>query len=481
MFLGIGRSLKRLVVFLLALSFVVLSPARAAEWAPDTPDIYLIIADDMGAGDINATSGGKSKIPTPNMDRLANEGMHFTMARAANSICSPTRYTVLTGRYPWRTGVIEGKAWTFSPPYVDPAIVTLPEMLKAKGYATYLFGKWHLGEAFRTTDWRPPNAERSNVDWKRPFLHGPVDHGYDYFFGRVHNAPPRTYVENDRLLDMPEIIAAVGDAGHQAPRWAFSRFHRDMTDKAINKIESAGPGPIFIHYAPFLPHKPIVPEDRYVGSSEAGPYGDFIVQLDDSIGRLLSAIHKRGRPALLFLTSDNGSGGYSGHGRDFGDKGSIVTAYGHEPNNGLRDWKHSIYEGGLRVPLLVWWPGVVPAGASSENPVLTNDYYRTIARVVGYDVPPDQGLDSFDFWPSVLPRVDRLGPKRTVSITQDYDGHFALINMGWKVIPEKSQMYDLAHDGHEAINLWDVKSGIRSTLVEQLNGAKASNATYPDF
>ena len=470
---------------LAALFFIPL--AAVADWTPRSPDIYLIVADDLGIGDI-----GSAKIPTPHIGSLAAEGMSFTASRAAASICAPTRYSIETGRYPWR---IEPRIqlWTNRPPIYAESTLGLAKLLKAKGYTTYTFGKWHAQIAWpKTKDGKRRKKDWSNTDWQAPIGLGPLTRGYDYFFGGRIAGGVRSFIENDRVtIAATEWSTAWRRPGPAAPGWDDRDYHGRVTDRLIEKIQQAGPGPIFIHYQPFAPHKPILPEERFIGSSDAGLYGDFVFQLDHSVGRIRAAIAARGRPAVVFFTSDNGSGGYDGTGPDFGRKGSVVTCCDHKPNGNLRGWKHSIHEGGVRVPLIVWWPGVVAQGTNADQ-VLTTDYCRTIARIVGFSIPSDQCIDSFDFWPSAATTAGRIGLKRTTSVVQNVHGDFALIHEHWKVIPNSEELCDLSakrwcsglwwaapfcSEGEYA-NLWSQAPQKRRDLIDRLEAATSSSATY---
>jgi arylsulfatase A len=446
------------------------SSPSAGDWTPQTLDIYFIVADDLGTRDFDTP-----RIATPNINALASEGMTFSRARSAVSICAPTRYTIETGEYSWRQKADAGD-WTGAPVPLPAGKLTLAAMLKSKGYTAMTFGKWHA-------TWKAWRRGRGagGKDWSLPMIGGRMEASYDYYFGGTVSGTPGAFVENGYVTEEPT-VQMTNFKGHQfwaVPGWSDRNFHPTVMDKLEEKVAQAGPEPIFVHFQPIMPHLPIVPEDAFVGTSEVSRYGDYIAQLDRYVGRIRDAIDARGRPAVIFFTSDSGSGGYSATGEP---KGSTVTCCNHDPNGRLRDWKHSIYEGGVRIPLIVWWPGIVPAGASADQ-VLTTDYCRTLARIVGYDVPPDQCLDSFDFWPSAVPGLGRVGPRRTVSIVQDNEGNYALVDGKWKVLQQAHELYDLESNPGEraSMNLWSEKVGLRNSLLSRLNDAKASAATYPDI
>jgi arylsulfatase A len=457
--------------FCLAAALLCSTPVAAEEWTPQTPDIYLIDADDMGHRDYDTP-----KIPTPNIDTLADEGMAFTKARSATSVCAPTRYGIETGRYSWR--VATPTQWLNNPPEIPSNVLTIEQMLKAEGYTTYTFGKWHGYLEWPTTDSNPPNATWSNVIWTDPIV-GPLDQGYDYFFGGRIDNTPGSFIENDMVAVEPTSwgLNWKGQNILEVPGWDPRAYNGAVIDKLIEKVEGAGDGPIFIHYQPIIPHQPVLPEEQFLNVSNADRYGDFVAQLDSYVGRIMDAIDERGRPAVVFFTSDNGS-----HGRKNinGSVGSVKTCCNHDPSGIQKGWKASIYEGGVRVPFIVWWPGVVPSGETDDE-VLSTDFLRTFARIVGHTVPSGQAIDSFDFWPSAVPGIDRSGPQRVVSILQNQDGDYSLVNTVWKVNQQANELYDLDSDPGESNNLWSTNVNVRNTLLGVLNDAKASSATYPSF
>ena len=368
--------------------------------APPLPNVVIIYADDMGYGDL-AIQNPESKIPTPHLDKLALQGMRFTDGHSSSSICSPSRYAVLTGRYHWR------KKASLTNEMGESAFseerLTLPEMLREAGYATACIGKWHLGfgwtqnaKAGQEVDKKNPQAD--SIDWSLQAPAGPTANGFDYYFGDgTPNFPPYGFVENDRMVVAPTI--QVKEGGHYKPGpsvagWQFDQVMPNLTKKAVEWIEKqkGEEKPFFLHFTWTSPHAPIVPVEPFLETSQAGPYGDYVVQSDWSAGQVLKALEDNGfsENTVVIFTSDNGPAG---------QMQVRYTRTGHNSAYGLRGMKIDIFEGGHRVPFIVRWPGITKPGSVSDALVSQIDIMATLAKAIGYKLPSGQAEDSIDFMP----------------------------------------------------------------------------------
>jgi len=417
--------------------------AKAAE---GRPNIVILYADDMGYGDLGVQNP-QSKIPTPNLDKLAKAGMRFTDAHSSSGICTPSRYALLEGRYHWRK--FHGIVGAFDQPVMDDEKQTVAEMLKAKGYRTACIGKWHLG-----WDWesiKKPGAELQGegkkkffapdaFDWSKPIAGGPLSHGFDYYFGDdVPNFPPYAWFENDRVITTPtvELTTTAPTAegswearpGPSAKDWDFWAVMPTLTQKAEEWIGQQKKDAPFFLYFPFTsPHAPIVPAKEFVGKSGANGYGDYVVQTDDTVGRVLAALEKHGFAdnTLIIFSADNGPEHYAYE---------RVRKFEHRSMGPLRGLKRDIWEGGHRVPFVVKWPGVVPAGKVSEALISQVDVFATLAAVVGSDIPAGSAEDSYN----QLALIKGEGPsaRDTVVHNTNPDG-YALRHGDWVLIEAKT-------------------------------------------
>jgi arylsulfatase A-like enzyme len=451
--------------------------------AEPLPNIVLILADDMGIGDVGAYNGA-SKIPTPNLDTLASAGMRFSDAHSPSGVCTPTRYGLLTGRYAWRTRLKKGVLKGYSPLLIDPARSTIPSMLREKGYATAAIGKWHLGL-----------GDEEVTDYSKPLRPGPNDVGFDYFFGipASLDMAPYVFVVNEGLLTPFE-----GDEVEYSERrklggegyWHAGPIARGFTHEGvlpeitarsvawIRERSAAGDGRPFFLYVPLsAPHTPWMPTAEFIGRSEVGYYGDFVVQVDDTVGQIVSALAETGvadRTVVVF-TSDNGSRW----------EPADTDQWGHASNMHFRGQKADIFEGGHRVPLIVSWPGHVPTG--TETTVLTGltDLYATFAEAAGIQTGPGAGEDSVSILPTLV-GADQA-PRGAV-VHHSSRGMFAVREGDWKLIeglgsggftkpaviePEpggpQGQLYNLADDPSETTNLYLERPDVVERLTRILD------------
>lgn len=480
------------------------SGAAAPVPEPPPPNIVILYADDMGYGDLAVQNPG-SRIPTPNLDRLAAEGTRFTDAHSSSGICTPSRYALLTGSYHWRK--FHDIVQSFDPPVLAAAEVTLAELLQKNGYRTACIGKWHLGwdwDALRRPDApaRDPKTGESPeaFDWFLPVPGGPLAHGFDDYFGDdVPNFPPYAWIEDDRVLTPPTLPLALNGKpaeggwearpGPMAEGWDFQAVPGRLIEHTVEWIgrQRGAPGPFFL-YVPFnTPHAPIVPDDRAAGLSKAGGYGDFVAQTDDHVGRILRALDGIGvaRQTLVVFTSDNGPESYAYE---------RVRARGHRSAGQWRGLKRDLYEGGHRVPFVVRWPGVVPAGVVSEALVSQIDLFATLAAAAGAPLPPRSAPDSYDLMP--VWRDGAPSPRRTL-VHNTVRDVYALRHEQWVLIAAPSgthtpvpewyakaenlpgphgrpgELFDLSRDPGQRQNVYADHPEVVAELSEILNALRA--------
>jgi len=417
----------------------VLCGAAAAN-AARKPNIIFILADDLGYGDVRCYNA-QSKIPTPNLDRLAAEGIRFTDAHAPDAVCTPSRYGVLTGRYCFRSRLHSGVLPPWGKPLIEAGRLTVPELLHKHGYTTYCIGKWHLGWDWPTKDGKAASSTNGigNVDFTKSLGGGPLAHGFDSYFGvDLPNYPPYCFIEHDHTLGLPSVPATMQKGGMNrpgpmVPGWNLTNILPEITLRAVQIIEEAAKStkPFFLYFSLTAPHYPIVPDTEFKGRSQAGDYGDFVTQVDAVVGEVLSALARTrlATNTLLLFTSDNGPeiveidpGAYE-----------RIKTYGHRSMDGLRGVKRDIWEGGHRVPFLARWPGRIPSGAVSAETICEVDLMATCANLLGAHLPPDAGEDSWNILPALLAKKLKH-PIREATVLHSATGHFAIRQADWVLI-----------------------------------------------
>ena len=407
----------------------------------EQPNIVIIYADDMGYGDLNIQNPD-SKIPTPNLDQLAKEGMRFTDAHSSSGVCTPSRYALLTGRYHWRQG--EGIVGSWEGSWFDNGRMTLPAMLQEKGYRTACIGKWHLGwewGAIRNTEIENKNHPDAH-DWSKPVPGGPLDHGFDYYFGDdVPNFPPYTWIENDRILQPPNVAftpipaptntldGANRGEGHDTrpgpmvEGWRLDEVMPKLTRKTVEWIgQQRADQPFFLFWTWTAPHTPVVPIEEYQGTTEAGPYGDFMHQIDAHLGQVLEALNDKGFAdnTVIIFTSDNGPESIAY---------PRIQNFDHYSMGSLRGVKQDVWEGGHRVPFIVRWPEVVEANTVSHELVSQIDIMGTIASLVDYELPENAAEDSHDLLP--LLRGESNQSSRETLVHRTWKEPWGIRNGNW--------------------------------------------------
>lgn len=449
------------------------------------PSILFILADDMGYGDL-ACQNPDSKIPTPHLDRLAKEGMLFTDAHSPSAVCTPTRYGILTGRYCWRTELKSGVLGPWDRPLIEPDRLTLPTFLKRHGYETACIGKWHLG-----WDWQ---GRGKDIDFSKPIPGGPTSRGFDYYFGTaVPNYPPYCFIENDRTIGIPSEEKPKSMFGHPGPMlkgWKLEEILPALTRKAVEYIKADRSGskdkPFFLYLSLTAPHTPIAPTFEFRGKSKAGAYGDFVHQVDASVGQVLKTLDESGlaESTLVLFTSDNGSPGRDG--TSMCGVVNSVRKFGHNPSHVFRGIKADVWDGGHRVPFIARWPGYVKPGSKCDELVCHIDLMATCAALLGFQLPDNAGEDSCDILPAFRGEV-RDKPIREALVHHSGNGMFAIRNRKWKLIlgrgsggwsgsGEKTdpavQLYDMSRDASETGNLCDQHPDVVERMTQLLEKYK---------
>jgi arylsulfatase A-like enzyme len=428
---------------------VVSSTSDAATAADARPNIVFILCDDLGYGDVRCLNP-QGRIDTPNMDRIAREGMIFSDAHSGSAVCSPTRYGLITGRYAWRSRLQQGVLGGLSPRLIERGHLTVAALLKDRGYHTACFGKWHLG-----MDWIVHDGKKVtelgietpdqvwNVDYSQPIANGPNAVGFDEYFGISASLDmvPYTFIEDDHVAvlptaekEFPMVLGRAGDMtrkGPAAPDFEAGGVLPALTRRAVDYINRRGAtarsgNPFFLYLPLASPHTPIEATPEWRGKSGLNAYADFVMQTDFAIGRVLAALdeQKLAGNTLVLMASDNGCSPYA----QFDE----LLAKGHNPNSIFRGNKADIFEGGHHVPLLVRWPAKVKPGTTSDRLVWLGDFMAMCAEIVGATLPAGAGEDSVSFLPALRQSKDE-SPRAAV-VHHSSNGSFAIREGAWKLI-----------------------------------------------
>lgn len=480
---------------------------RTADRRP--PNVVVIIADDTGWGDLGCY--GSSAIPTPNMDAIASGGVRLTDCHGSGAVCTPSRYGLLTGRYNWRSPLKNFVLMGHGPALIEPDRPTCASVLRAGGYATGAFGKWHLGLGWRHRDGRvrdafAPHAALhddietdygADIDYGAPFTGGPRELGFDRFFGLAGSLdmPPYCFLSDDRTLGIPDRpkgrFFAEQRPGLEVADWSEEEVDTRFVTEATGWIAAQPPDrPFFAYLATSVPHRPCLPPSFVRRRSRAGPRGDAVCLMDWAVGELDAALGERRDDTLFIVTSDHGALTYF---TDDAGEG------GHQPNGPWRGQKGDIWEGGHRIPFLARWPGRIPAGTVREDPVSTLDVLPTVAAAAGIRLPAGAAPDGRDVLPVLLGQVppDTERPL----IHHSLGGSFAIRRGRWKAIfaagsgggfseptiaslfdsgtgqahrsvpwdaaHPAGQLYDLDADPGEALNRWDEHRDLAAELYAE--------------
>jgi arylsulfatase A len=501
--------MKSLSILIVQISLVCGHALAAAK-----PHVLLILADDLGYGDVRCYNA-KSKVPTPNIDRLAREGMRFTDAHSPATVCTPSRYSLMTGQMAFRVPnggtVFQGAG---GPSLIAPGRLTLPGMLRQQGYATAAVGKWHVGLTFRDKAGeaihRGGLEDVRRIDFTRRIEGGPLDHGFERFFGTACcpttdwiyafiegdriPVPPTAQIDKSKLPKHPYandcragLIAT--DFPMEEVDMVFLKKSREFMEEHMRNSPDK---PFFLYHATQAVHLPSFAAPEFQNKTQAGPHGDFIGELDHVVGELMKELEKLGiaDKTLVLLSSDNGP-----------ETTSVVHMRSDYDHDGARPWrgmKRDDWEGGHRVPLIVRWPGHVQGGSTSDQLACLTDVMATLAAITGAELPRDAAEDSFNLLPVLEDKA--AGPIRPYLLTQAFGGQRTLsIRRGmWKYIDHRGsggnnyaaaelkrfalpeaepeapgQLYDLASDPGETANLFFKKPEIAAELKALLDKSKS--------
>ncbi|MDG1278046.1 MAG: arylsulfatase [Algoriphagus sp.] len=473
------KNVSKLLSFLILVLFYGACAPKPAEIK--SPNIIFILADDLGYGDIKSFNSA-SKIPTPNLDQLASEGMRFTDAHTTSSVCTPTRYALLTGRYNWRSSLKSGVLTGKSKALIPKTRTTVASLLKSKGYETAFIGKWHLGwdwgikESTEFVDGGWNSSDFDQIDFAKPVANGPNELGFDYAYGHAGSLDmaPYVYVENGNVTKIPDKVTIdEGEyswwrEGPTSPDFIHEEVTPNFFERSIEYIETHAlqEKPFFLYLALPSPHTPILPPIEWQGKSKMLPYGDFMMMIDDYIGRINQTLKIAGidENTLVIFMSDNGCSPAAGF-----DK---LVEMGHFPSAHFRGHKADIYEGGHRVPFIAKWPAKIKAGTVRDETISIADFFATAADIVDYSIVDSEGEDSY----SLVPLFDfekKSIAFREATVFHSVEGNFAIRKGDWKLILAKGsggwsfprpgdpaevnlpdfQLYNLASDPGEKNNL----------------------------
>ena len=429
------------------------------------PNIVLIMCDDLGYGDVQCLNPENGKIKTPHLDKIASQGMTFTDAHSGSSVCTPTRYGLLTGRYSWRTRLQNGVASGFKPCLIAPDRLTVAGLLKKQGYATAIIGKWHLDFQYQDPKTGKTLRKKGRAPIGATIPDGPIHRGFDTFHGIHHAGHMDTIIENDKVIERLDEI-------HNLPR---------LTEKSVAYIEERAKSPEqpFFLYVPLgSPHTPIVPTKEWQGKSGLGAYADFVMQTDATVGAIAAAIDENGfaENTLLIFTSDNGCSKAAGI--------PALRKQGHHVSAHYRGSKADIWDGGHRVPFMVRWPGKVKAGSNCDQLITLVDVFATASDITG-EKAPNMGEDSVSFLPALSGQP--IKSTRKGVIHHSVSGHFAYRQGKWKLClakasggwtspkenqaeadAPKAQLYDMEQDPSEQNNIYLTHPEIAEKLLADL-------------
>ncbi len=480
-------NLKTLLFVILA---DIYSAHAIAKNPTEKPNIVIVLADDLGSGDVRCYNV-ESRIATPAMDKIAEEGLRFTDAHTGSAVCTPTRYGIITGRYCWRTELKKGVLNGFSGHLIDPQRTTIASLLKQNGYYTTGVGKWHLGMDFA-------KDTAGVVDYSGKIENSPNVNGFDYYYGISASLdfPPYVYIENEHFTQVPQQkqnkqgFPRYLREGDKAENFDFETAWENLLNKAESLIDGRpADKPMFMYFALPAPHKPVWPDSRFVGKTELGAYGDFVHQTDYVIGRIAEKLKAAGMEenTLLIVTSDNGSFMYRLDETDKADHlidESVEGFYAknHEANYRYRGTKADIWEAGHRVPFLVRWPAVIKKGQVKAQTICTTDFLATFADLLDVTLSENEGEDSF----SILPLLQENDAEfsRAPVVNHSVSGMFAIRRGDYKLVlgngsggreapygkawEKPFTMFNLAKDISETTNIIDQNQELARSMEETL-------------
>ena len=485
------------------------------------PNILFILADDLGYGDVRCYNS-ESKVPTPHLDQLAEEGILFTDAHSPSTVCTPTRYSILTGRMAFRTGMRGVFTGAGGPCMIEKDRMTIGGMLQNKGYTTSLYGKWHVGMTFFDKDGKPINKNGleavQRIDYSRAIPDAPIHRGFDYFFGSV--CCPTTdwlyaFIDGDRIPVPPTKIidrsplpkhpySKDNRPGMIAPGYSMEEIDLQFMEKSLSFLEEHSKkrkgSPFFLFHSAQAVHLPSFPADQFKGKTKAGPHGDFIFELDYIVGKLMAALDKHGFTdnTLVIFSSDNGP-----------EVPTVLSMRQDYKHDGARPWrgvKRDNWEGGHRVPFIARWPGKIKPGTRSSQTLSLTDLMATFAAITNVKLPQEAGEDSVNMLPALI-GSDEGKSIRKYTLHQTISLALAIRRGPWKyldhkgsggnnydragrwgmkkyIVPEKEpeapgQLYNLDTDPGETNNLYFKRSEIVKELKNKLEEFKKSGRSVP--
>jgi arylsulfatase A len=505
--------MKTALALVCAFCLFLPSVGHAGGQTPQRPNIVYILTDDHGYGDVSRLNPA-GRIPTPHIDRIAREGIVFSDAHSGSSVCTPTRYGILTGRYSWRSRLKSGVLGGLSPRLIEQGRMTVATLLREQGYRTACIGKWHLGmdwvlkegKAVRELGVESPD-QVWNVDFTQPIRRGPNSAGFDYFFGISASLDmvPYAYIENDKVTEAPDRDSDFPwfhgrerrtRRGPAAPGFDASDVLGEFTRRAVEYIagraeKARGGEPFFLYFPLASPHTPILPTAEWQGKSGVNAYADFTMETDSSVGQILKALDDHGLAGntLVIFTADNGSSPEA----DFPQ----LAAAGHHPSGPFRGHKADLFEGGHRVPFFARWPGRIAPGAEYPHTICLTDLLATCADLLEVKLPDDAGEDSVSLLPVFLGRTK--APLRDITVHHSVNGSFAIRQGRWKLLlcpdsggwsaPRRGsaeaatlppvQLYDLDTDPGERTNLQAQHTALVGEMIEALNKIVADGRSTP--
>lgn len=410
-------------------SMAVLSGCAQQPQEQKKPNIVFIFADDMGYGDVSALNEN-SKIQTTNIDRIASEGVTFTDAHSSSSVSTPSRYSLLTGRYNWRSDLKSGVLMGYNNALISPDRRTIASVLRDQGYQTACIGKWHLG-----WDWNNIEAGKDSVDFSKPITNGPTTRGFDYFYGIIASLDmaPYVYVENDMPTALPDRETVNDGMKYWRKGPTASDFDHEQTlpnfiNRAVDYIhdKSKEDKPFYLYLPLPAPHTPILPIKEYQGKSGLNPYGDFVLMVDDMVGKVMKALKEAGveENTIIVFSTDNGCSPQA--------KFDELQAKGHYPSYIYRGHKADLFDGGHRIPCVVRWPARVKPHVVDQTVCLT-DFFATFAAVADYQLRDSEGEDSYNILPLLL--NEKEGEViREATVHHSINGDFTIRKGEWKLL-----------------------------------------------
>lgn len=460
------------------------------------PNVIYILADDMGYGDVSAFNE-RCGFQTPSLDELCREGMSFYDAHSTSAVCTPSRYSILTGQYCWRSMLKKDVLQGYDKPIIEESTRTVAGFLKRQGYRTACIGKWHLGLNWTLKD----GEDKCSVDFTKPVGDGPTARGFDYFYGisASLDMPPYVYIENDHVSALPDRIESnEWDRGNSYNKKMFRQgpvgrdFHHEevlehLLEKTIQVLERWKEEPFFVYFPLTAPHGPILPTTEFEGKSGTTEYGDFVLMCDMVVGKINEWLkrHHLEEDTILIFTSDNGGAPRANY--------PELAQYGHNPSYIFRGAKFDIFEGGHRIPLIVKWKNQICPGSVSKSMTSLMDLYATLADIL--DVPLEEGeakdsISAYSLWKGA-----KEG-KRQYMILHSVNGSFSIRNNKWKLImcpdsggkssplpgdvpshfPDR-QLYSMNEDVRERKNVIMAHPEIEAELLKVLVDCVAGDAS----